>query len=455
MPPEQLAALAQALGVEATPEAVLAALQQLMQQLQAAPQEGEAAAAVAPMMSALRSAFGLGDDDDLDIVITSLQGIAKRLESQPEGYDFAALKGFVDSFGDEPQDDPIPAHVGDSSRASKHSQSRRFSITGKAAKPGIIKMLQDIRAAKAQSYQIGPSGGYILNHEVAADILPVLRDSLPLFDMGVQEYNMDGVESLTIPKDRSEHSAYWVGEGTTIPDSEETVGAITLYPRPLAARVIVPNKFLANSIMDYESRVREKITYQLNRALMSAALFGTGGVSGSNTGAQPAGLVTLSGVSGRAITSTSLGANGARPKIDDLTDAFGRIEDANVDIDDSAAFLFAPRTKRTFANLKTTDGQPLLRESWASAEDGQLLGYDWETSNLIPTNLTVGSNSDNSYIFAGVWSQMALGISNQFEFMVDPYSLSSSLQTVIIASTYADMAVLYDEAFEIITGVRP
>jgi HK97 family phage major capsid protein len=197
------------------------------------------------------------------------------------------------------------------------------------------------------------------------------------------------------------------------------------------------------------------VTYRINRAIMRAALFGTGGTTSPNVGTQPTGLTTLSGIASRAVTATSLGTNGAKPKIKDLTDAFGRIEDANVELDETAQALFAPRTKRTFADMTDSTGQPILRGTWAVKEDRDIAGYGWETTNLVPINQVVGSSSDCSTIFAGVWKWLALGISNQFEFLIDPYSEASKLMTVIIAWTYADVAVLYDEAFEIITGVKP
>jgi HK97 family phage major capsid protein len=463
MDPQKLAALAEFLGCEATPEAVATALQELVGQLQAAPAEGENMEAAA-IMSSLRSTFGLAEDAAADDVIARLESIQAELEPMAEGQlNVAALKRFVDMSGDEPIADELPAYRSDTPRTAKGGAAKRVNFNRGVARPGLIELLQAInpqsqrsnRAAKAQSYQLGPTGGYILNHEVAADMLPALRDQLPLVGMGVTTYDMDGVESLTIPKDKTENTAYWVGEDTEVPESNETVGGVTLFPRPLAARVIVPNKYLQNAIPNYEARVREKVAYAISRAIMNAALFGTGGKSGSNTGSQPTGLDVLGQISTRAVTRTSLGTNGAKPKLADITAAFGRIEDSNVEIDETAALLFAPRTKRFFQDLTDTNGQPLIRTDWRSTGDQDIAGYNWETSNLIPITDTQGTSSDCSKIFAGVWKHMAIGQSNQFEFLVDPYSRSSYLQTVIIASTYVDIAVLYDEAFEVLIGVKP
>lgn len=321
-------------------------------------------------------------------------------------------------------------------------------------KPGLKTMLMELRygvtSGKAVSYNLGPTGGYILEHEVAEEFIPALRDALPLFDMGVDRYDMEGIETMTVLKDSTEPTAYWVAEGTEVPESDEKVGGILLVPKPLAVRIPIPNKFLTNARVNYEQRIRDKITYAINRALMIAALRGDGGVSGSNTGASPVGVLNWT-----AVTSSELGSgNGRKPTLKDLIDMIGDLEDANVDEDDTWAWLFNPRTKRTFTGMADGDGLPILRERWGTGEERDLLGIPYYTSNVILRNRTVGTSTDCSNIYLGRWSSMALGISDQIEFMVDPYSLSSKLQTQVIAHIYADLRSKYDEAFSIRTGVR-
>jgi HK97 family phage major capsid protein len=467
MPPEMLQALADALSamlgeqIAADAASISAALDKVKTMV-AVPAGGEAAAAMSPPeQAAIKAALGLDEDADEEEVIEKIEEIQQAVKHTDRVGRFDKLGDFSNQYEDAKKNAGQtfgggrggggaghPAATGESKKSSRFSAPGH---TGKAGKPGIVSMLRDLKAGKSQSYQTGPTGGYILRHEVAAEFLPALRAAIPLFEMGVEEYDLDGTESLTIPKDsNTEFEAYWVGEDTEIPESNEKIGGVLLQPKPLAARVIVPNKFLSNSTVNYEQRVREKITYRLKRAIMYAALFGSGGVEGSNTGASPRGLLHTTGV-----TNTTLTANGRKPTFDDLQDAEGRIEDEDVELDDTTYWLFSPRTKRTFTKLTTTDGEPLLRVSMAEGAEKTLLGHEYKTTTLIPNNTTTGTSSDTSRIFLGVWRHMALGMSNQFEFMVDPYSRSSRLQTVIIAYTYVDLAVLYAQAFEIISGVRP
>lgn len=464
MDENQLQALAAFLGVEATPEAILPALQQLISTLSTEGQTQYPDEAMAAMRSALKA-------EDNAAMIASFQSFADALkgagdEGDGAGSDEAsarltALSTFNAGFQatkSAPKPSNLPYLTGEDDKSAPGKKSpkhgKTFSIGGRAEKPSLVGMLRDLRSLKAQSYEIGPTGGYLMRHEVVDTFLPALRAKLPLMDMGVDDYPMDGIESLTIPKDKTELTAYWVGEDKETTESpEETTGTITLYPRPIACRVIVPNKFLQNSIVDYEARVRDKATYAINRGIMDAVLFGTGAVSGSgNTGAQPLGLFNRTGVTQTACGLP--GSNGGVPTITEVAAAIGRLEDADVDESETWAWLFSPRSKRVFINMSDEEGRPLWRDYWAGKERPDLLGYKWYTTTLIPDNQAVGSSTDCSSIFLGDWYMLALGLSNQFEVMVNPYRLAHKLQTEIIIHTYADAEVKYDEAFEILTGVR-
>lgn len=461
MDPQMLADLAAFFGVEPTVAAVLAAMQQAIAVLEGsaemADDEEEMDAA------SLRSALGLKADAsdaevaaNLSAVVTAFNAFEEDADEEDErpARNYDALKN-ARRFAEK-----NPGRMPHKTRKNGSDGRKNVNVNRGAQKPGLATFLRNMYsvkmgAAKGISYQIGPNAGYLLNQEVSEDILPALRDKLPLFEMGVSMHEMNGTESLTIPKIKSEPEARWVGEGQQIPEQDATVGGVTLLPKPLAAYIPVPNKYLINASVNVEQMLEEMMVEAINRAIMRAALYGAGGVSGSDVGQSPTGLKTLTGVSGRAVTGTSLGTNGNKPQLKDLTSAVGRIEDAKVTVDDTFAYLFAPRTRRYFADLVGTDGHPILRETYRDDFERVIGGYRCYDSTLIPINNTVGTSSDCSDIFAGVWRYMALGLSNQFEFAINPYAQMRSLITEIIAYTYADIAVLYDEAFEVVTGVRP
>ncbi len=463
-----LAQLRQFLGLadDAAPEELIAALEQLISTIGGSPEADQSG-----MMSlddetvgAMRSALGAEDNAALSArfqqFVDTLKAHVANKSSEGEAapvMNLDALAAFNATYTEKAlKSEPVKKggnFMTSNDKTGKKSRTYGNIIqAGKAHKPGILDMARDFKAGKAQSYQIGPAGGFIMNIELANEILPALRDALPLMDMGVRHYEMQGTEALTIPAVTSEMTAYWVGETTEIPDTEELFGTKTLYPKPLAARVIVPNKFLQNANLNYEAQARNDMEYQLNRAIMNAALFGTGGVSGSNTGAQPQGLTNNSN-----ITSTAFGlpgTAGGTPTLTEMVAAMGRVEDAKINDSPTEAWLFSPRTKRVFTNMTDANNLPILRESWATGEEKELLGKSYYTSTVIPNNQTVGTSTDCSTVFYGDWQFLAFGMSSQVEILVNPYRLSNKLQTELQAVIYADLVVLYDEAFQVMPGAR-
>lgn len=475
---EMLAQLAAFLGLETgDPEALAMRLRELASQLEGAAVEAEGmdeeeipmeSAQTLKLADSIKSALGLADNASMEDIADELRAIAVAVKSKKEA-DVAVNADALNQFGaawkaarSMPAQKPLPVKTRNSEgNPQAPAKSRKYGmphVQMDNSKPTLGRILQELYAykvhgtpIKSASYQIGSNAGFLLNHEVSNEFIEALRDKLILTQLGADMIPMNGQETLTLPRDVNEHTAYWVGEGTEIPESDESVGGIVLYPKPLAARIVVPNKFLANSRINYESRVQEKAEYRINRALEYAALFGAGGVTGSNTGVEPAGLSTIAGMTGRSITKTTLGSgNGAAAKLADLEAMIGRVEDANVDDDGTWGFALSPRGKRFFGNMKDTDGNYVLRGRASETIEPNFLGYGYSESNLIPNNVTVGTSTDNTETFFGKWSDLKIGMSNDVEFFIDPYSRSSYLETVIIAHIYADVNVAHDESFEIL-----
>lgn len=440
--------LAQFLNVDATPEAVAPALDELIANYPNLSEEERAA---------MREALGVADDAAL---IAMLQAYAAELSTEsveePAGMmsRVDSLKNFGAALATTTKSrNGASAPVMTQPNRDVPGKKTRYNggaptQIGKATKPGIRDFIVDIASGKkSMSVQLGPNGGYILNTEIADDFIPALRDNLILEQMGALVVPMDGMQALNYPKVTTETTAYWVGEGSNITESEQVFDLVTLVPKALAVRVPVPNQLLFNARVNYEQKLREDMTHKINNKIQYTAFFGAG------SGAEPVGLLNIS-----TVTKTSLGAAGATPFVQDLLDMVGRVEDAKVEETDKWAFAMSPRSKRTFSGMTDIEGRPILREMWASKEDRSLLGYPYFTSTVIPNNITStdgSSHTDCSYILFGDWAKMLIGMSNQIEFMVNRERLAHQLQTEIIAYIYADVAVAQGEAFEMLKDVRP
>jgi len=334
---------------------------------------------------------------------------------------------------------------------------RRVHLNFGAAATPMVDMLvahlagNPVKAAKAVG-SAGPAGGYLLNHILADEIFEPLYAEEVVMAAGARVERFPGSESMTFRKMHAGAAAYWAGAGQVVGDGQPTWGLVHIQPKELVARTLIHNKTLRNADARLESQIRRDIMMAIALEIDRALLFGTGGkpAETGHSGVEPLGLVNIPGVS-----QTPLGDNGATPKFKDIEDSIGRLEDADVRETPSWGWVFHPRSKRTFTNMKDQGGQYVLRRSYAEGELPDILGYAYHTTTQIPKNVEVGTSTDCSYIFLGRWEDFVVGLSLDLEVTVDTSRYINERQTLIQAVTYVDGGVFYPQAFDVLTGVRP
>ena len=487
MDPETLAALADFLGVDATPEAVLVALRDLITSLEGAGGEGETAAESAIDGSALRAALQLETDADDEAVIDELEALALALNPAPaRSYNYAALGSAVRGLrsanpdmphfapGDEGEDDDSDEDDPGARPAARSARRSLYApnINRGATRPGMgaailaalghrppgfrsgtplrtirARLFQMDRAARAASDD-GPQGAWVLNREIAADILDPLTSKLVLFEAGAEPFPMDGIDSLTIRKQVGAPGAYWAAEGTSWTAEGSEFAIATLNLKELRAPTRWPNKWLRNLAAGAEQKIRNQMEHNMRLKLEYSALFGDGKVpaDGTSTGAQPLGVRYTDGVTVRALSPA------ATPGLADLQYAVEALEDANVEETEYWGWISHPRTFRTFEYMRDENGAPILRNSWAEGvRTKTLVDYPYHKSTNIPK--TLGSGANESVLFCGDWSELAVGIGQDVELLASEHRLIDSNETFVMAVGYFDIAVMYPEAFHVTTGV--
>lgn len=347
------------------------------------------------------------------------------------------------------------------SQQPREYTTRTFNVGRNLSEPGVFEAFQDMvlmsrgqapktfKGAKSMSYATGPTGGYILNQEISDNILDPLRAEAVVFKLGARQEDLDGIQVKTIPAMSTAPSAYWPGEGQTVTDSQPAYRTLNLVPKPLAVLVKRPFSFFKNMTPRAEQQLRAEIQRSLALEVDRVALLGIGAAQASpNTGAQPLGLLNITGV-----TQTTLATNGRTPTLQDLITLDGNLDDANVQSGGRRGWAFHPRTKRVFTGMADANGQPVLRESWGSGAGAEIIGYPYAQTTQVPINVTTGSNTDTSYIFFGDWQYMVVGMSAQVELVLDQ-TYAASLMQGLLAYVYVDVAVDYVDAFEVLVGVR-
>ena len=329
-----------------------------------------------------------------------------------------------------------------------------------AKEPGVFEIVKDMmlvrsgmqpqtfRSAKAMSYATGPAGGYVLSQSISEQILDPLRAESVAFNLGARREDFDGIQIQQVPAMQSAPDAYWVGEGQTVTDSQPVYRMITMVPKPLACLVQRPFNFYKNMTGNSETQLRNQIKKSMALKIDFAALMGTGGAAAApNTGSSPVGLLNMSGV-----TQTTLATNGRQPNINDLIGCEKRVDAANVPTGGERGWAFHTNVKHVFTGMSDAEGQPIFREAWGKKEGRELLGWKYETSNQIPTNVTTGSNANTSYIFYGEWQYMVIGMTTEVELVLDQTYAAQLLQG-LLAYVYVDVAVDYAQAFQVLKGV--
>ncbi len=484
MNPEALRALADFFGVDATPEAVRAEMDTLLAALRG---EGEAEGLPEDDIAALRAALELEGEAGAEAIADTLASLRAKLDDEPEPadageeasdaemeaevparstYNHHALRtarSLLDA-ADDGGNDAMPHHVPRGTRPATRSRSLRgapYVNSGARAlaledavmaalgikPPGFrrgtlsdarARLFQLDRAAKASSGE-GPQGAWVLNQEIATDILQPLVDRLVLFQAGAFRWPMGGIDTVTIRKQVGIPGAYWMAEETSAEGDDVQWASAQLTLKELRAPTTWPNRWLRNALPQVPGMIRDAIEKAMRLKLEYSALYGTGGRpnDGKSTGMEPLGVRYTDGV-----TVTDMG--GAALDVDDLATAQGVLEDNNVDETETWGWISRPSLFRGFEYMKDADGRPIMRRSWMEGVQAQtLVDYPYHKTNQVPLS---GGTTD---LFFGDWQELVVGMGQDVELVVSEHRYIDQNATFIMGVAYVDTAVMWSEAFHI------
>lgn len=268
--------------------------------------------------------------------------------------------------------------------------------------------------------------------------------------------------SLTLRRQTSAATAYWVGEGISITPSKPGLGLMNFLRKKLAALCVASNDLLRYSVGPLAIPADQMI---LNDLLLVVALAeDLAFIRGDGTQYSPRGIRNLA-LSGQvfAQTGTTLAAIDA-----DYAKALRLLEEANILIEpDSIHWLMVPRTYYGLWNAApATDAgaRPYrdgLRNVSKEAPQGRVLNYAAHKTNQIPKNLGGGTNESETYCVHGP----SLWIADTLNVQVDVFpggayqdgaavvSGISNDETPIRVLRETDFNMRYQEAAAIQTSV--
>jgi HK97 family phage major capsid protein len=189
-------------------------------------------------------------------------------------------------------------------KALQEAASFEFEVSraaqAKSGRPSAgIQVPYDVLKAPARAdLTVGTpaDGGYLVDDVLRpGDFIELLRNRLALSQLGATV--LTGLQGdISIPRQTSASTAYWVGEGGSPTESQPAVDQVNMSPKTLGAYVDYSRKLLLQSSVSVESMVRDDLVKVLALEIDRAGLYGTGS---SN---QPLGLSGTAGIATQELT---------------------------------------------------------------------------------------------------------------------------------------------------------
>ncbi len=283
-------------------------------------------------------------------------------------------------------------------------------------------------------YGGGESGKTLVGTDhLAGHFIDALRNRPVVIDAGATV--MSGlVGNVSIPRQSTTTTAYWVAEGGSPTEGAPAMDAVTMTPKTVAAYVDIMRRPMKQATPAADAIVTRDVSRSLSLAADLAALHGTG----SNN--QPTGVAATSGIG-----SVAGGTNGGAPTLAHLLELEEDVSVANGDRG-SLAYITNPVVRRKLKGtlVTATYGDRMV---WGEG-DRPLNGYPAHVTNQVSSTLTKGTASGVcSAIFFGAWQELLFGMWGGIDVIVDPYTLSTSGGVRIAAHLDMDIAVRHAASF--------
>ena len=294
--------------------------------------------------------------------------------------------------------------------------------TGRRAKGAFIPpdvLMSGNFAKRDLSTGIGTAGGYLVSEDLQPQsFIEMLRNSTSVIKLGARV--LTGLEGdIDIPKQTGGATAYWVNEGGTLTESQQTLGQIRMTPKTVGCYTDITRRMMLQSSVDVENFVRSDFAQQMAIAIDLAAINGTG-ASG-----EPRGILKTTGIG-----SVTLNAANA-PDWGDI-----------VDLETALATDNALKGSLGYVTTATIAGA--MKQAVKDSGSGQFLlegdmtnGYKLEVSNNVPVK----------HIIFGNFADMIIGMWSGLDVTVDTNTLGTSGGTRIICFQDLDVAIRHAESF--------
>ena len=259
-------------------------------------------------------------------------------------------------------------------------------------------------------------GNLVADELLSGSFIDLLRNRLALAQAGVTM--LSGLQgNISIPRQSSAATAYWVGEGSSPTESQQAIDQVNMTPKTVGAFVDYSRRLLLQSSIDVEGMVRNDLARVIALELDRAAIYGTGSAN------QPLGLTNVTGIGTQSLTSYGTFAEYIGMETD--------VASANADAGSLRYVVNAAARGALKSTEKATNTGMFV------FENNEINGYPAIVSNQLASNDALFG--DFSMMIMGMWSGLDL--------TVDPYAGATAGTVRIIALQDVDVAVKQPGAF--------
>lgn len=266
---------------------------------------------------------------------------------------------------------------------------------------------------------IGSQGGYSVAEQLmSSSFIELLRNSAMVMSAGARTLN-DLQGDIDIPKQTGGATAYWVGEGSDITESQQALGQIRMTPKTVGCLTDVTRRMMLQSSLSVEAFIRMDFALQMALKIDYAAIQGTGAAG------EPRGILNTTGIGSVTLNAAS-------------TPTWANVVglETAVAVDNALVGSLAYMTNATICgNMKVTD------KSSSSGifllENGSSNGYPVYRTGQIPAK----------YMIFGNWADMIIAFWSGLDVTIDKNTLGASGGTRVVAFQDCDIAVRHAESF--------
>lgn len=313
--------------------------------------------------------------------------------------------------------------------AVKEAKEAGVSISGNIAIPSKFIKFGKQKAA----LNVGTEGADVVATDLMG-LVPILNPNPIVSQLGITI--MTGLRGdVQWPRHSTDVGFSWETETSNVNESVPAYDNIKIQPKRCGMYVDVTSQMMLQSSFVLEQHLRNIITRRYELTVDDAVLIGGGAQ-------EPVGILSYSGVN-----VLSLGTSGGDMTYAALLSMIRDVKSAKSRVG-SAGFVTSANGEFALANTpKQVSG---TEGNFAYDFSGRLVGRPLFTTEVIPSDLTEGAQSDlTAIIYSDYWQSAVLGTWGGLDILFDPYTQALAGTKRFVVNAFMDVELEHAEEFSI------